>query len=156
MESTCSVYDLIQNGEVIHGITEDTTEKIYWDVCQRVVLPENLKPEKVYIELCQREELMSTAIGHGIALPHPRFSLLEKMESQRIFVAFLDSPILMASPDARPVYAFFFLLTSNPQCHRSNLAELAKLFQKDEFKALLETKPEKAVLLEAVKKYTQG
>ncbi|MDR1748019.1 MAG: PTS sugar transporter subunit IIA [Spirochaetaceae bacterium] len=156
MENTCSVYELIHNGEVIHGITEDTTEKIYWDICQCVVLPENLKPEKLYTELCQREELMSTAIGHGIALPHPRFSLLEKKENQRIFVGFLETPILMSSPDALPVYAFFLLLTSNPQCHRSNLAELAKLFQKDAFRAILETKPEKTVLLEAVKKYTQG
>ena len=95
---------------------------------------------------------MSTAVGNGIALPHPRYPLLKKLDEQRIIVCFLDNPLIMNAPDAKPVYVMLILLTSSSQVHLKVLSQLAFLFQKKEFRSILEKKPSEPELITAVKK----
>lgn len=115
-------------------------------------MPSEVTADQLYQELCQREELMSTAVGNGIAIPHPRYPLLTKEDEQRLIVCFLDKPLMMNPPDMRPVYVFFILLTSDTKTHLEILSQLAFLFQKPEFRLTLEKKPTEADLISAIKK----
>jgi PTS system nitrogen regulatory IIA component len=95
---------------------------------------------------------MSTAVGNGISLPHSRYPILKNGEDQRIIVCYLKEPLQMNAPDGRLVSTMFILLTSSPQFHLKVLSQLAFLFQNKEFRKTLENKPQKAELLEAIKK----
>lgn len=142
---------LIKNGGVFFNVKGERPELVFKNILEKLSLPEDIDSTKLYNELCQREELMSTAVGNGIAIPHPRYPLLNNPEDQRLIVCFLEKPVMMNPPDMRPVYVFFILLTSNTKTHLKILSQLAFLFQKPEFRRLLEQKPTEETLIDAIK-----
>ena len=146
-----SLETLIKNGGVFFNVKGDRPELVFKNILEKLSLPDSIDSSKLYDELCQREELMSTAVGNGIAIPHPRYPLLTKAEDQRLVICFLDKPVMMNPPDMRPVYVFFILLTSSTKTHLKILSQLAFLFQKPEFRHLLEQKPTEETLLDAIK-----
>lgn len=138
METKESVADLIRRGGVLFDVEGKTTSEIYRNICDAVTLPAEVSKDEVYNALCDRERIMSTAVGHGIALPHSRGTILKNEENQQITVCYLKEPIDMNAPDARHVYVMFVLLTSNAQTHLQMLSQLATLFKDEKFKQLLE------------------
>lgn len=146
-----SIETLIKNGGVFFNVKGERPELVFKNILEKIDLPESFDKTKLYDELCQREELMSTAVGNGIAIPHPRYPLLTDTKDQKLVVCFLDKPVMMNPPDMRPVYVFFILLTSNTKTHLKILSQLAFLFQKPEFRHLLEQKPTEETLLDAIR-----
>ncbi len=68
--------------------------------------------ESIYQSIVKREESMSTAIGNHIAIPHAR---LEKAKKPIILFARSQQGIEWNSPDGKPVYIIFLIITSNEQ-----------------------------------------
>jgi PTS system nitrogen regulatory IIA component len=152
MINDINLCSLIHRGGVYFNVRGSTPEAVYRVVSESLQLPKELSADTLYNELCQREELMSTAVGNGIAIPHPRYPLLKNPDDERLVVCFPDKPVSMNAPDPRPVYAMFFLLTASSQSHLKVLSQLAYLFQKAEFRFGLEKKPLEPDLLALVKK----
>ena len=152
MNDEVNIVELIEKGDVLFDIEGSSPKEVYKNVVDKIEYPRGLTPENLYTELCQREDLMSTAVGNGISLPHSRYPILKNGEDQRIIVCYLKEPLQMNAPDGRLVSTMFILLTSSPQFHLKVLSQLAFLFQNKEFRKTLENKPQKAELLEAIKK----
>ncbi|MCQ2981258.1 MAG: PTS sugar transporter subunit IIA [Treponemataceae bacterium] len=150
MDFDIQIDELIKNGGVLYDVEGSTPAEVYKNVCTQCAFPENLTSQSVYAELMQREELMSTAVGHGIAIPHPRHPLLKEARNQQIIVAYLKNPIVMNAPDAKPVYVLFLILTCSAKVHLQALSRLAFLFQRDEFRRILESKPNRQQFLQAI------
>ncbi len=152
MDSEVSIIDLIEKGTIICDVPGESPKSVFKNVIDKIEYPKGLTPENLYTELCQREDLMSTAVGNGISLPHSRYPILKNSEDQRIIVCYLKNALQMNAPDGRLVETMFILLTSSPQFHLKVLSQLAFLFQNKEFRNTLGKKPNKAELLEAIKK----
>ncbi|MCQ2613287.1 MAG: PTS sugar transporter subunit IIA [Treponemataceae bacterium] len=144
------VSELIERGELVSDVQGSTIMEAFEDLVKKVTLPENITKETLLSELKQREQLISTAVGNGFAIPHPRYSLLKNSEDERIIVAWLKEPLAMNSPDMRPVSVLFLLLSANSGSHMDALSNLAFLFQKNEFKSLMQSVPQKSELLEKI------
>lgn len=152
MDNEINIAELIQKGDILFDVKGTSPKDVFKNVIDKIEYPKGLTPENLYTELCQREDLMSTAVGNGISLPHSRYPILKNSEDQRIIVCYLKNNLQMNAPDGRLVDTMFVLLTSSPQFHLKVLSQLAFLFQNKEFRNTLEKKPNKAELLEAVKK----
>ena len=92
--------------------------------------------DAVYQSVLEREELMSTGIGEGIALPHG--SAPEGMA----FVAVLgipSAPVDFEAIDGRPVRLIFLLLSdeANNMVKMKALARISRLLHCAEFRAAL-------------------
>ena len=94
-------------------------------VCARQ--PE-LAPEKVRAALESREELGSTGIGDGVAIPHAKLAALTE---EVLVCGRSDQGIAFGSPDGRPVHLFFLLLapTRSGSAYLARLAELARFLR---------------------------
>lgn len=81
----------------------------------------------VYDSLFARERLGSTALGHGIAVPHGRIKGLR--EAVGAFVR-TRQPIPFEAPDGNPVHQIFVLLVPEKatDVHLQILSELAEMF----------------------------
>lgn len=64
--------------------------------------------ETVERKLLAREETHSTALGHGMALPH---ATVEGLEEPVLMVALATEPVPFGPPDTDPVRVFFVLLS---------------------------------------------
>jgi PTS system nitrogen regulatory IIA component len=100
--------DLIEPGQVVFGARADTKEKLLLDLASRAAAFLNLDPKLVFKALQAREQLGSTGLGEGFALPHARIEGLDRYFGM---FARLNRPIHFDSVDAKPVDLVFLLLT---------------------------------------------
>ena len=142
---------LIHRGGVFFDIEGNTPEEVYKVISEKIEKPEDLTSEQIYTALCAREQVLSTAVGNGIALPHARSSIIKSDDDQKICVVYLKNPIDMQAPDEREVYVMFVLLTHNSQVHLKVLTELAGLFRNLRFRKALESHAQEAELLSLIR-----
>lgn len=98
------------------------------------VLSEKAKEQKLvkdarwlYEVVVAREELISTAIGNGVALLHPRHLHPSKIKTPSILFARSDTEVDFDAPDNKPVKIFFMLLLHNDKQHLFSLSYISKL-----------------------------
>ena len=86
----------------------------------------------LYEVVVAREELISTAIGNGVALLHPRHLHPSKIKSPSILFGRADEGVDFDAPDNKPVNIFFMLLLHNDKQHLFSLSYISKLVQNPE------------------------
>ncbi len=148
-----SLADMILSGGVHYNVSGSKPEQAFADLASRVPLPPGVTRAALVTGLTERERLMTTAVGHGIAIPHPRQPLVSEISDERIFVSFLDKPINFDSLDGKPVYVLFVLLSADPKTHLRTLSQLSYLFQQEDFRSFLRKKPDSPELIKEIKKY---
>jgi SulP family sulfate permease len=88
--------------------------------------------------MVEREAMASTALGRGVAFPHPRNPLAGVHDQEFVTVAYPAEPLDWGAPDGQPVKAVFFLAATSVQNHLKTLATLAKHTKDPDFQALLD------------------
>lgn len=146
MNDNVDIANLIHRGGIYTDVEGSTPQEIYEKISKLIDLPDGMTAEQVYNALCAREEVLSTAVGNGIALPHARAPIMKNEEDQRIVLVYLKTPLDMKAPDERNVYAMFILLTHNSQIHLKVLSSLAGLFRSLRFRKALEEHADEATL----------
>lgn len=81
----------------------------------------------LYEVVVAREELISTAIGNGVALLHPRHLHPSKIKSPSILFGRSLEGVDFDAPDNKPVNVFFMLLLHNDKQHLFSLSYISKL-----------------------------
>jgi PTS system nitrogen regulatory IIA component len=133
-----SIYDLFKHGGIYYKIEGETVETVLRNSIEVISVPPCITRTKLYEAILDRERLMSTAVGNGIAIPHPRESIVTSVQDQSISLCFLNTKIDYSSLDGEAVNILFFILTSNPKNHLEILYKIIFLCQKKEFIQLLE------------------
>jgi hypothetical protein len=87
-----------------------------------------LESRRVFECLLQREKLGSTGLGQGIAIPHGKFSELDRVQG---LFARLAHPVDFDAPDDQPVDLVFLLLApeSAGADHLKALARISRLLR---------------------------
>lgn len=81
----------------------------------------------LYEVVVAREELISTAIGNGVALLHPRNLHPSKIKMPSILFGRSAEGVDFDAPDNKPVNIFFMLLLHNDKQHLFSLSYISKL-----------------------------
>ncbi|HPR16615.1 MAG TPA: PTS sugar transporter subunit IIA [Candidatus Cloacimonadota bacterium] len=95
----------------------------------------------LYQVVVAREELVSTAIGKGVALLHPRHLHPSKIKKPSILFGRSKNEIEFDAPDNKPVKIFFLLLLHDDVQHLFSISYISKLLMNEEnLTKLLEAK----------------
>ncbi len=136
----------MQRGAVYHRVPgEDVTSALRAAVDKIDFLAEPIRNE-LFDKLIQREELASTGIGNGIAIPHPREPLSQPLEAPVIVTCFLNRPIQFKAIDDRPVFVFFILISPSVKDHLHLLSRLSYCIRDADFVKVLNTQPDTSTL----------
>jgi len=104
--------DYIEPHYITEALTATTREGVLRELSRPLVQDlTNSLQEKVIEILLKREELQSTAVGGGIAIPHGKIPEFPRI---RIGVGIHPSGVEFRAVDRRPV-TLFFLLLAPPQ-----------------------------------------
>lgn len=97
-----------------------------------IVLAAGLIQEKgpFLARLLEREEMVSTAIFPGIAIPHYRKPEECPVREPRVALGVFPEGVDFDSLDGNPTYLFFLICTSQVVVHLKVIAELALLFRR--------------------------
>ena len=98
--------------------------------------------EKVLDAVFQREEIMSTGIGHGIAIPHGKSEFVKELGG---VLGIKSEGVEFDSLDGHPTYIFFLLVSpmdvSGP--HIKALSRISRLLKGEDFRNELIACPDK-------------
>ncbi|AJQ88419.1 PTS sugar transporter subunit IIA [Xanthomonas oryzae pv. oryzicola] len=100
--------------------------------------------DELYANLCEREALGSTAIGHGIAIPHGR---CPNLTEPRGALLRLDTPVAFGGDE--PVDLIFAMAVPAHYTHQHLmlLSELAERFSDADFRQRLRAAPNAEALM---------
>lgn len=117
-------------------------------------LPPHMDPEFLLQVLLAREALGTTAIGHGIAIPHVRNPiLLQSKPAPAITLCFLTHPIDFEAPDGEPVRILFLITSPTVKLHLHLLSRLSYALHDQGFRELLGTVCDPVGVLEAARRF---
>jgi PTS system nitrogen regulatory IIA component len=137
--------DIIKPDRVVFATRASNKQQLLQDLASRAATLLNLDAQTIFAALQSREELGSTGLGNGFALPHARIEGLD-----RLFGMFmrLNRSIHFDSIDGNPVDLVFLLLIP-PVAGSEHLAALAcisRYLRDNEFAARLRKAPSAAAL----------
>lgn len=147
-----SLYRALHKGNVVLNVPGSNKEEIIKTTMQTIAEEVDLDADVISDLLMDREQLQSTGIGNGIAIPHTRDYLMENHQDI-VVLALPEKPVNYDAIDGKPVNALFFLFACEDKRHLHLLAKIAHLSSLPATVALLKTKPNKEVFLEYVKNW---
>lgn len=129
--------DALQAGGIFYRIGGSDRESALRSVVEVVRLPDEVDREFLVQVLLAREQLASTGIGDGIAIPHARNPIVLHVDKPLVALCFLEQAIDFGSLDGQPVQTLLTVISPTVRAHLHLLSRVAFALRDAEFKALL-------------------
>lgn len=112
------------------------------------------KKGEIMEAVLEREELMSTGVGYGIAIPHAK---LDFINTSKLVGGIAPSGIEFDSVDGKPAQIFFMLVSprNGSGDHVRILSGLSRILHSQEVRDLVISSSTSEDLIEAIKKYDE-
>ena len=147
-----SLSQLLEQRGIVSHVSGDTVRQVLHHAVQKIFTPPTITKEEILSAILSREELMPTAVGKGIAIPHPRNPIVTDFAYASVSLCYLDTPVDFGSLDHEPVHTLFILLTASPKMHLDVLSKISYLCQDDEFLQMLKERAQKERILEFIRR----
>lgn len=121
------IQTLLKPEYVLLDLDARSKDELFGEIAKRLAGPLALASKDIAKSLHQREQLGSTGLGQGVAIPHGRIKHLK--QAAGVFVRTLAA-VPYDAPDNEPVRLLFVLLAPEhaTDLHLQILSELAQLF----------------------------
>ena len=84
-------------------------------------------PSRLLAGLLEREEMMTTGIGHGVAVPHLRRPVAGMFSAPAVAVGTCPEGTDFGAIDGQPVHAFFLICATRDEIHLELMAKVCWL-----------------------------
>ncbi len=128
---------LITRGGVWYNVPGKDPAEFVEALAATLRLPAGVSPGDLAMACARREASSPTAMGRGLAFPHPGTPLIAEADSAMVALAYSRYPVDWKAPDGAPVRAAFLILSASRNEHLVTLSALAKLCGDAEFYAAL-------------------
>ncbi len=129
--------EALEAGGIFYRLEGKTREEALTDMVHHLRLPDEVDRTYLYQVLLAREMLGSTAVGHGIAIPHPRNPVLLHVTKPTVTLSFLENPIDYLALDGEPINIFFTLISPTVRAHLHLLSKLGFVLRTPTFKKVI-------------------
>ncbi len=146
-----SLADALQRGGVALRVGGDDRYEVFRTAIADLPVPASFDRDNLLDLLMAREKSGGTAIGHGIAIPHPRYPVVLPGGESVVRACYLEQPLDYHAGDGKPVDTLFLMICPTVHEHLQLLARLACVLKSDDFRKLLQSHPDKTRLVSAVR-----
>jgi PTS system nitrogen regulatory IIA component len=136
-KKTPALAEAINAGGCFYRVDGTDKESVLRNVVNIMRPPEGVDKDFLYNVLIARENVCSTAIGDGVAIPHPRSPIVLNITEPSIALCFLEHPVEFGAMDGKPVRVLFTLVTPTVHSHLALLSRLGFALQDPGFKAVI-------------------
>ena len=149
IESDISLYRAVENGGVYFDISGNDVPSVLKAFLEKIsILPDDFKAD-LFDRLIEREQALSTGIGNGIAIPHPRVQL-GYLKEPLVAVCFPENPVDYNALDRKPVTTLFLILCPDLKLHLHLLSSLSFCLRDKSFIQFLKSRPGQKALVEKI------
>lgn len=139
-------------GGIVHGLAGTDKDSVLRRLVESIPLPPDVDPDFLHSILLAREALGSTAVGEGVAIPHPRSPILLRVPKALVTLCFLEKPIDFGALDGKPVHALFSLISPTTRTHLHLLSLLAFALRDPAFRDCIARRASADEILAAVRR----
>jgi PTS system nitrogen regulatory IIA component len=136
-EALPSLEEAVQAGGIHYRVTGHDPATCLRCVVGMLSLPGEVNREFLFQALLARENLASTGVGHGIAIPHYRNPIVLHLPKPMVSLCFLEKPADFHAMDGEPVSVLFTLISPTVKAHLHLLSLLAFGLRAPEFSQLI-------------------
>lgn len=155
-EHLAPIGELLRRGGIHHHIEGRSMPEAVAAALAATPLPASVALPGLLAAVVERERLMSTGVGHGVAIPHPRQPILARSEDERVSLCFLDQAVDFKAPDGAPVSALFLVLGASLKGQLRLLSLIASLCRQDEFLRMIARQAPRDDILEYIDMLRSG
>ena len=142
-----TLMEILSGKSVVVGLKGQGKQDILEELVDVLEVGEKITDsEKVLEAVLQREEIMSTGIGHGIAIPHGKSEFVKELGG---VLGIKHDGVEFDSLDGQPTFIFFLLVSpmdvSGP--HIKALARISRLLKGEDFREALIACPDNETAL---------
>jgi PTS system nitrogen regulatory IIA component len=142
---------LIERGGVYYNISGDSPREILAETSARLPAFPALDRDILLRAVLEREDLMSTGIGKGIALPHPRTPVLGDGGDPFVAIVFPARPVNWNTPDGSKVHTLFLIVSASAKQHLHTLSRINFLCRQETFLSLIKARSSKEEIIAAIR-----
>jgi len=150
-----TLIESLETGRIVYRLEGKNREQIMSGLVDELSLPEEVDRSYLLKVLNAREELASTGIGNGIAIPHPRNPILLHVTKPSVTLAFLENPVDFGALDRKPVHTLFCLISPTLRAHLHLLSKLSFALRDPGFKAAIESQGSRDEIFAAMRKLNE-
>ncbi len=147
----------IEKGGIYYDIPGETVSDVLRSAVERMESVAGRRLKDLLLEkLLDRENMMSTGIGSGAAVPHPRSPVRHEADGQpeeQMAVCFLSSPVDWQAVDNKPVFVLFIIVAPTAREHLHLLSRISYCMRDNAFRDLIAGRPDPEDLFAAVSGY---
>jgi PTS system nitrogen regulatory IIA component len=142
---------LIERGGVYYRLQGNTPKEALTALIAAIPPRKAVQGETLLKAVLEREALMSTSIGHGIALPHPRNPVIIDPKEQFAALAFLERPVDWRALDGKPVDTLLLIVSSSARQHLETLSKVTFFCQEEGFLDLFKAHASQEEIIKFIK-----
>ena len=139
----------MRRGGVVKGLPGEDAPAVLTAAVDRLPVAPEHRPT-LLSRLLDREQLSSTGLGRGVALPHPRSPVPEAAPEPLVATFLLEHPVDF---HAAPVQTLFLVAAPTVKAHLHLMSHLAYCLRDEDFMTLLQTRPDRDVLLAEIARH---
>ncbi len=147
-----SLLQALQFGGISYRVDGADKWAVLKNVVQLLQLPPEVDREFLYQVLVAREELSSTGIGEGIAIPHVRNPVVFHLSEPMVTLFFLERRVDFGAIDGQPVYALFTVISPTVRGHLHLISRLAYALRDQAFHNAIQRQGLREEIFDACKK----
>jgi PTS system nitrogen regulatory IIA component len=148
--------EALETGGIFYDVPGTNKNDALRAVVERIPLPANCDRDMLLQLFLAREALGSTAVGHGVAIPHPRYPVVLPVAKPSLSLCFLAQPIDFGGAGRGKVHTLFVLLSPTVQTHLHLLARIATLLRDERFSQAMGARQSPMELLDEVHRVEEG
>jgi nitrogen PTS system EIIA component len=142
--------EAINAGGIHYRIPGTDRESVLKSIVDIIRLPDDIDKDFLLGALIARENLGTTAIGEGIAIPHVRNPIIFHVNRPVLALCFLEQPIDFGALDGRPVDTIFTIVTHTVRSHLHLLSRLSYALHQPDIRATINSSSSRQQILDAL------
>ncbi len=138
--------DILKDGAVVSGLRPTSKKQALHLISSRAANKHGLSAPALLDTILERENLGSTGVGGGVAIPHARCAGLKEISG---FFFRLDNGIAFEAIDDAPVDLIFLLLAPDTEGagHLRALAQVSRILRRPEVCQKIRNAPNEAAIM---------
>jgi len=136
-ETEKKLAELIERGGVYYDIQGTTYREVLANLVKAIPVLHSVPADSLLKAVLEREDLMSTSIGNGIALPHPRIPLISSPDEEMVALAYLKNPVDWNSLDGEKVDTLLLIISAAAKHHLQILSKINYFCRQENFYGML-------------------
>lgn len=148
--------EALKKGGIHYRVSGKDKESVLRSVIDILNLPDDVDREFLLKVILAREELGSTGIGEGIAIPHARNPIVLYVPCAVVALCFLEKAIDFGALDGKPVNCLFMLISPTVRVHLKIISQIAFALKNQAVKETILKQGSREVILNGIHRVEQS